>query len=322
MSGWGVKVTVAAPLMLGLAAVSALATGGFQQWIGASLQLSGQPVAASNSVLSEHELAEIEGLAPQEQAHRLLQRAVNGYQGALEQIEKRVGGWTGKLDLEPLNSLSNVAYCSSNLRVRSAAVEISLAGYGLPKTARSVDEQVELLRAGTEKAFYPLWKLGLLGNRGVEPETVRRVLLDHLTSNNLVTRRWAVNGLGMLGSSDAIEPLIGVFRHDPSPEIRERAACNLADSGMLTREQRLLAIPHLLTMTDDVTLDAQTRGWVFQALREISGESGIGSEPARWRNWWATRQTSTRPAPANGALNARRRSRGRNPTGPSAAGPT
>ena len=291
MSRWGVKAFFAVPV-LATGATMLLATGGIQQWIGASLQLAGAPVATSHAVLSEHELAGIDELPPQEQAKRLLERAVNGYQGALEQIEKRVDGWTGKIDNEALRSVSDVAYCSNNVRVRAAAIELSLAGYGLPKTARSVDGQVELLRAGTEKKFYPLWKLSLLGNRGVEPETVRRVLMDHLHDNDVVTRRWAVNGLGMLGADEAIEPLLAVFRHDPSPEIRERAACNLAESGMLTKQQRMKAIPGLLEMMDDPTLDAQTRGWVFQALREISGEGGIGTEPAAWRSWWASRVRS------------------------------
>lgn len=274
-----------------MAAIGATAlASGIQQWIGASLQVAGIPVAASNSVLSEHELEEINNLPPQEQATRLLQRAINGYRGALEQIEARAGDWTGQIELNrKTEELLSLAYCSNNLRVRAAAVEISLAGYGLAKTPQSVDQQVQLLREGNEKKFYPLWKLGLLGNRGIEPETARRVLLDHLKHPEHVTRLWAVNGLGMLGASESIDPLIEVFRTDPSPEIRERAACNLADSGMFTSEQRKLAIPHLLTMTDDPSLDAQTRGWVFQALREISGK-GHGADPAEWRTWWAKQQ--------------------------------
>jgi hypothetical protein len=37
---------------------------------------------------------------------------------------------------------------------------------------------------------------------------------------------------------------------------------------------------------DDATLDATTRSWVFQALRDITG-AGIGSDPAAWRAWWS-----------------------------------
>jgi HEAT repeat protein len=154
-----------------------------------------------------------------------------------------------------------------------------------------VEAQLEELRSGKPDKFYPLWKLGLLGNRGVEPDAAFRALTDHLTDPNAVTRRWAVNGLGMLGTDAAIEPLAGVFRNDTEPEIRERAACQLADSGMFTREQRWKALPHLLPMMDDPKLDAQTRGWVFQALREISGAS-IAGDAAAWRNWWANEGAS------------------------------
>ncbi|MFN0170711.1 MAG: HEAT repeat domain-containing protein [Bryobacteraceae bacterium] len=281
-------------LALAALGASGLAASGIGQWIGLSLQLGGSPVPASRSILSEHELEEINTLSPQAQAMRLLERAINHYQGALEQIESRVGGWTGKITLDQkLNDLTGVAYCSNNLRVRAAAIEISLAGYGLAKTPQSVDEQIRLLREQPEQKFYPLWKLGLLGNRGVETETARRALVDYLKDPAEVNRRWAVNALGMLGTDDIVEPLIDVFRTDPSPDIRERAACNLAESGMLTREQRRRVIPYLLPMTDDPALDNQTRGWVYQALREISGEDH-GADPARWRNRWGSRLPAER----------------------------
>jgi HEAT repeat protein len=277
-------------LILAAIGATALAGAGIQHWIGASLQLRGTPVAASNGVLSEHEIEELNTQPAQGQAAYLLHRAVNAYRGALEQIEERVKDWNGKIELNTdLERILSVAYCSNNSRVRAAAIEISLAGYGLTKTPQSVDDQIQLLRDNTDKKFYPLWKLGLLGNRGVEPETVRRVLLDYIKDPVEVNRTWAVNALGILGTDDIIEPLVEVFRTDPSPAVRERAACNLAESGMLTREQRSKAIPHLLKMSDDPSLDAQTRGWVFQALREISGE-GIGSEPTQWRNWWSKKQ--------------------------------
>src|SRR6266852_6223794 len=62
--------------------------------------------------------------------------------------------------------------------------------------------------------------------------------------------------------------------------------CGLAQSGMLTREQRRRAVPQLLKMTDDMTLDDATHGWVFQALRDITGAS-IAADSAAWRSWWS-----------------------------------
>jgi len=68
--------------------------------------------------------------------------------------------------------------------------------------------------------------------------------------------------------------------------VRERAACSLAQSGMLTKEQRMTAVPTLLNYMDDPSLDATTHGWVFQALRDITGAC-LGSDHASWRSWWA-----------------------------------
>jgi hypothetical protein len=68
--------------------------------------------------------------------------------------------------------------------------------------------------------------------------------------------------------------------------IRERGACGLAQSGMLSAKQRLTAVPQLLDFADDRTLDEQTRAWVFQALRDITGLT-LPRDAAAWRNWHA-----------------------------------
>jgi len=68
--------------------------------------------------------------------------------------------------------------------------------------------------------------------------------------------------------------------------VREGAACAIAQSGMFREEQRMGAVPDLLRMMDDASLDATTRSWVFQALQDITG-AGLGSNPAAWRNWWS-----------------------------------
>ena len=38
------------------------------------------------------------------------------------------------------------------------------------------------------------------------------------------------------------------------------------------QEQRHSVIPHLLDYADDPSLDTQTHGWVYQALRDITGK--------------------------------------------------
>jgi hypothetical protein len=54
---------------------------------------------------------------------------------------------------------------------------------------------------------------------------------------------------------------------------------------MFTKEQRRTAVPGLLDMADDSTLDPGTRSWVFRALQEITGASK-GSDAKAWRSWW------------------------------------
>jgi hypothetical protein len=79
--------------------------------------------------------------------------------------------------------------------------------------------------------------------------------------------------------------LLDVFHDDPSPMIRERAACGLAQSGMLSATQRRTAVPRLLDFADDGSLDPQTHSWVFQALRDITGKT-LPHDAQAWRRYW------------------------------------
>ena len=97
---------------------------------------------------------------------------------------------------------------------------------------------------------------------------------------------WAVNSLAMLGTDDIVEPLLEVFATDASMEVRERAACSLADSGMLSFDQRKKSIPGFLRVLDDPTQNATVHSWVVHALEEISGEHFSANSPA-WHTWLA-----------------------------------
>ncbi len=133
--------------------------------------------------------------------------------------------------------------------------------------------------------IWALWVLGLMGNRGIEPDRVVQVLTSHLKDSNEESRRWAVEGLALVGSTETIEPLLKALHDDPSATVRERAACSLAESGMFTREQRLSAVPGLLNDLDDGALDAQTHAWAYQALVDITRQH-LPNDPAAWRNWY------------------------------------
>jgi len=254
----------------------------------------GEPQLASPSKLSDHEIEELANLPAQQQAERLLERAVNHYDGALEMIGKSVDNWFGQLELQgQLPSLLTTALNSNDLHVRAAALEIELAAYNLPKRADSADNLSERIRREPAARPWALWMLGVLGNRGVETRRAFVTLMDHRHDPDEQTRYWAVEGLSLLGTDETVAPLLEAFRSDPSPLVRERGGCALAQSGMLTREQRLRAVPDLLKMTDDKTLDDSTRGWVFQALRDITGAS-IAADSAAWRAWWAQHRADFR----------------------------
>jgi HEAT repeat protein len=260
---------------------------------------------------------------PQKQAEILLERAVSRSDGAANQdgdrdidsdshtdrdkaqaeaqIAARLDAWRGKLKWDSqLGELTTVALNSGDQSLRSSAIEVQLAAYGLTESKSSVDRLVRLANSSdhTQK-IWALWTLGLLGNRGVETVRVVQVLSAHLEDSNKGSgrdqnrdqdedeRRWAVEGLALVGATSTIVPLLNAMHNDPSPIVRERAACSLAESGMLTHQQRLAAVPRLISYSDDPALDAQTQAWAFQALADITRQR-LPNDSAAWRNWYQT----------------------------------
>jgi hypothetical protein len=255
------------------------------------LSLQGRPEPASANVLSEHHLETLDAMPPQGQAEFLLERSINHYAGANDQIAARVRTWRGQLKpSERFESLFRMAINSDDLRVRAAALEVNILVRGMEKNVETIDRLEPIARTGAQgPRANALWDLGLLGNRGVEPRRVAQILLASVRDENVNVRYWAVEGLAYLGTDETIEPLLDIFRDDASPMIRERAACSLAQSGMLSKQQRHAAVPRLLDYAADYSLDDQTRGWVFQALRDITGQN-LPRDPAVWRKWYASQR--------------------------------
>jgi len=251
------------------------------------LKLQGKPEPASANVLSEHELEQLDKMDSQAQAELLLERSINHYKGANEEIAKRVARWRGDIELnDKLNGLFMTALNSDDLRVRAAALEVDIAARDLQKTSAQIDELEPAARNGEQgPRANALWNIALLGNRGVEQNRAGEILLSSIHDPNENIRYWAVEGLATLGSDGAVGPLLEVFHDDPSAMIRERAACGLAQSGMLSEKQRRTAVPKLIEFAADESLDAQTHSWVFQALRDITGQS-LPHTAEAWRNWY------------------------------------
>jgi hypothetical protein len=244
---------------------------------------------------------ELDRQKPQRQAEILLERAVTrsdeGAPQIAAQIAARSDGWRGKLHWDSkLGDLTTVALNSSDYGVRSSAIEVQLAAYGLSKNASTVDALVRQADSRDHaQKIWALWGLGLLGNRGVETGRVVQVLTAHLQrsekdsgrASEEDSRRWAVEGLALVGTTSTIAPLLEAMRNDPSAMVRERAACSLAESGMLSHEQRLIAVPQLIHYSADNTLDPQTRAWAFQALGDIT-QQHLPNDSAAWRTWYQT----------------------------------
>jgi HEAT repeat protein len=297
---------------VGFALLLAIGGGPVAVWGKTAGLFSSRPNSEFSAELSETDL---DNQRPQKQAELLLERAVshsvadpNQIEAQIEaQIESRSDAWRGHLQWDSqLGDLTTVALNSNDLSVRASAIEVQLAAYGLTKTESTVDAMVRQADSRDQRRrIWALWALGLLGNRGVEPERVVQVLVAQLKDpgknfdadrgkrrnnhkeNDEDARRWAVAGLALVGTTPTIAPLLETMRNDPSPVVREHAACSLAQSGMLSREQRLIAVPQLIDYSADPALDAQTRAWAFQALADITKQH-LPNDSVAWRSWYQT----------------------------------
>ena len=259
---------------------------------------SGGNLPATNSSLSTSPVEipagernsdlELNRLAPQQQVERLLERAMQNDAASLDILRTKVDGWRGQLkNTDHLFDLVLAALNSGDLRIRTAAVDVDLAANNLSKSPASVTRLIRQVRRDPATCGMALWRLGSLGNRGVEPEIVLNSLLNYSHNPSEHTRYWAVEGLAMLGNDATVGPLLDLLAHDPSPKVRERAASSLGQSGLLTREERLAAVPHLLNLADDDSLSTTTRRLVYGTLRVITG-AALGNDANVWREWWAS----------------------------------
>jgi len=253
-------------------------------------------VAAPDPHRKDAEVEEISHLEPQQQAERLLQLAMEQPDVSLGMIRRNLSAWRGHLEeTDQLFHLVLEALDSDDPRVRVAAVDIALAACHFIKANESVTKLLHQIQGQTDGRYMALWRLGAIGNRGVEPATALSTLQRYAHDHNQLARFWAVEGLAMLGTRESIDTLLDILEHDAAPQIRERAATSLAKSGLLTGEQRLTAVPHLLNLLDDDSLDDPTRKLVVSTLEAITGAS-FGKNAKEWREWWAHHDQPQKPS--------------------------
>jgi hypothetical protein len=262
--------------------------------VGQKLPVPGKPVHGTTSQLSEVERDMVDHMAPQQQAERLLQYAISHHRGATDEIKARVRQWRGQIkQTDSLVTLMDVAMNGDDLRVRAACFEIDLAVANLAKTSAQVDALLQLAESDPTRAEYCIWYLGRLANRGVEVERIHSQLRAWTHSEEEPVRLRAVSAIGDIGTDDTVPELVESFHHDPAFRVRiDSAGCGLAHCGMLTRAQRMQAVPGLIEMVEDKKLDAETVKYGYRALREITDQE-LGDEPGLWREWYAAHVAET-----------------------------
>ena len=249
------------------------------------ISIGEEPVPGAPAAKPELPAASLSGLSGQQQAELLMNAAINRDARAAELILARAQEWRGRLKLTPeLTGTLQTALNDHDLRSRAAALEVYLAVYNVAKTPRSAAHLRDVAQRDAKGRGWALWMLGALGNRGIDPDAALKTLLAHAHDSEQQTRYWTVEGLAQLGSDGTVAPLLDAFQNDAARQVRERAANSLAQSGMLTHEQRMRAVPALIAMTEDRAASGTTKDWAFQALAAITGEQ-FGADSAAWRRW-------------------------------------
>jgi hypothetical protein len=158
-----------------LAAVhSGAAQALWEELTGHNVAITGPPLPTTHSKFSEHEREYILSAPAQEQAERLIQAAINHDEGATEFIAKLAPDWYGRVVFtKSWNDLEAVAMASNDVRVRAAAIETHLAMANVPQNRDSVTGLISAADENPANRPHHARLLGMLGNRGVQPERIR-----------------------------------------------------------------------------------------------------------------------------------------------------
>lgn len=246
----------------------------------ASTRRQSQSTSYSSSYRSSRRV----NIAAQNEIEGLLARVAAGDHAAATDVLERAPSWTGKTQRTPSTNRSIITALNlPDLHQREAAIEATLALDGVPKS----DAEIKILEAqlsAPSDRVWALWALGALGHRGVDPVHAAKMIGAYIESPDAGTRSAAVDGLSLLATDETIPMLLDRMRNDPSTLVQERAACALAESGMYTHQQRLIAAATLVSWLDDSLLSPQQHQWTIHALSDISHQN-LGNDSAAWRSW-------------------------------------
>jgi len=242
-------------------------------------------VTRPSTVNSRGAMAQRVEPARQAEAERLLERVAAGDSAAADQVLDQSDSWTQKTGRTlKTDQLIDTAINLKDMHARAAGIQAELALDGVPRNEIGL-KMLEQAVGNPSQRAWALWMLGALGNRGVDPEHAAKIIGAYLDDPVVTNRAAAVNGLALIATDETIPMLLDRFRNDPSPVVQERAACGLAEAGMYTHQQRMVAAASMVGWLDDSLLTAQQRIWTIQALHDISGQS-FGTDRAAWHRWY------------------------------------
>jgi HEAT repeat protein len=168
--------------------------------------------------------------------------------------------------------------------LRGAALQATLALDGVSRDGDGLN-RLEHSVADPKTRAWALWMLGALGNRGIQQERTVEILKGYLDDPDARTRSGAVYALGTVATDETVHILLDRFRNDASLLVQESAAASLAEAGMYTHEQRMVAAASFVGWMDDALTSPQRKVWAAQALRDIYGRN-LGANAAAWQQWY------------------------------------
>lgn len=243
------------------------------------------PAASSRQSATTTPPSPVVDSALQADAERLLAHAVSGDRSSADQILEQSDSWTGKTHRTPqTEQLMGTGINSPDLRVRAATLRAQLALDGITRDAIGLARLTQAADDPRNRAW-ALYSLGELGASGVDPDQAAKVIEAYIADPSVQVRSNAVMGLAFIATDETVPMLLDRLRNDPSPVVQDLAACGIADSGLYTHQQRVMAASTLITWLDDSLVNQQQRIWITQALTEISGQSH-GTDSAEWRRWY------------------------------------
>jgi hypothetical protein len=202
-------------------------------------------------------------------------------------MEKLAESWTGKLkETDTLKQLERRSEFSSDLRVRYANADLNLAMQGWPKNEEFAEQTIQQAQTDKEHRAWAVYYLGMMAGRGVDYDHIQSVLAEYAKHDpDAHVRQWAVEGMRYLGKDEVLDELFESFTKDAAPAVRERAGCNISDCGNFKRKQRMRMTPQLIDLATNPSTSAQTKGWCFMALREIT-DANVPANADAWRSWY------------------------------------